>query len=118
MRYLCIVRNNASKKNQHFLADVITSNELWTSLDVDFDTWDEGEYTFVATCFYGDDLYYDNMTIDFKGDILDSVIHCTDGDVVLRDLNPFVDTLLIGEYKEIAVYDDKQDKNYLYDDEN
>lgn len=113
--YLLILRNNASKITTPFFVEAEESNALFISLNIDLSTLDDGEYTYAIVPFYGDEDYASSISFSYKGNLLDSVISCPDGDVVLRNLHPQIGVLQIGDYSEAKAFDNGIEKKYLYE---
>lgn len=90
---------------------------------------EDGEWQYAIVPYYRDfktdedNAYADAITYEYAGDILDTIIHCPDGDVRLGDLNPQTGIMLVGDY-DLPDYStdtkagDGRYNNYLYDDEN
>lgn len=110
--YSLIIRNNAT--NQPFAYSGLTntsSGRLYLKFEgLELDVPD-GEYTYaVFACDRTD------VTYDFKAQILDTVIHTDDGDVELRDLDPRIGLLRVGEInKDETVYDNKHNETFYYE---
>lgn len=117
MRYLFIYRNNASNEASNFVGYGEQTQELYVTLQVGsrFKDLPEGEYTYALVPFYGSDDYYSGMTLKYEGNLLDTLISCPDGDVVLRDLNPATGIFRIGKIGTRNTYDGDNNKIYFYE---
>lgn len=134
-KYLLIIRNSASARIHRsiFIDDVeddglrliIHNAEILVSLN----SSEDGEYQYAITPYYGEwetdegKAYTDAITIEYAGNLLDSIIHCPDGDVTLRDLHPQTGILRIGDYDIPNAITNKDAgdgyyNNYYYDEDN
>ena len=68
-----------------------------------------GEYYYVVIGNRRNDTVY-----EFKTDLLDTVIHTDEGDVQLKDLKPLTGLLRVGEVKDNAVWQERENKVYYY----
>ena len=109
--YTLILRNNATNEVSVYdgLQNVGNARLYLEFQDVELDVPD-GEYTYAAF-----DNDRDDITYDFKSNILDSVIHTDDGDVELRDINPRVGLMRIGIVEEANTYDNNDKQTYYYE---
>lgn len=69
----------------------------------------EGEYYYALICNDRDDVTY-----TLKTDVLETLIHTDDGDVILKDLKPLTGILRVGDVKEKNIYAEKKNKVYYY----
>lgn len=113
--YDIIIQNNASKKFYLLQGlEDIAPTELYlefSNVELPEDLPD-GEYTYA--CFIND---RDDVSYDFKTPILDTIIHTDDGDIVLKDIQPFTGLLRVGNIEQSNVYGDEH-LEYPYDDNN
>jgi len=104
-----ILKNNATSK-----FTIVTGQEnvsitaLYLQFDVDLDLPD-GEYTY---CVVGNDR--DDVVYDLKEDILSSTITTEESTIEMRDLNPYIGLMRIGDPVLNAVSDDNK-KEYYYE---
>ena len=110
--YNLIIRNNAT--NESYAYSGLT-NTYGGNLYLKFDHIElnvpDGEYTYAV---YGCDR--NDVTYDFKAQILDTIIHTGDGDVELRDLNPRIGILRIGDVVRDEVnYNNNHNETFYYE---
>lgn len=98
-----IIQNNASKEFFTYsgLTDESVSH-LYHEFGLELDVPD-GEYTYVVFVDERDDVEY-----ELKTPILSSILHTGDGDVLLRDIQPLIGLLRVGQ---TAVQENIYDKN-------
>lgn len=112
--YDIILQNNASK--EFFLLQGL-EDEARTELYLEFndvelpDDLPDGEYVYAVLGNKREDVTY-----VFNTPILDTIVQTEDGDVVLRDLQPFTGLLRVGLIVEKNVYDEDESNAYPYDD--
>lgn len=102
--YTLILRNNSTNEVRVFddLTDVGGARLYLQFEDVELDIPD-GEYTYAVF-----ETRRDDITYDFKANILDSILHTEDGDVELRDIHPRVGLMRIGLVQETNQYQDNK----------
>lgn len=115
MNYLFIYRNNASNEANNFVTSGVQTQELYNTISADLDDLPEGEYTYALVPFIGSNQYYSEMEFNYGGNLLDTIISCPDGDVVLRDLNPATGLFRIGQIGTINTYDEDNNKTFYYE---
>lgn len=112
-KYDLIIQNSASRATYVYsgLTDM-SDNHLFYHFELDLGV-ENGEYSYVVLRNDRDDVTY-----DFRIPILDTIVHTGEGNVVLRDLQPVMGLLRVGEKVEEAnIYDntaysgDTTDKN-------
>lgn len=114
MTYDIILENNGSR--EFFILQGL-ENVSTTDLYLQFDEVElpvgmpDGEYTYAVFSNNRDDVVYTPKT-----PILDTLIHTDDGDITLRDINPFTGLLRVGDVQETNIYPD-ENTNYLYPDQ-
>ena len=115
MNYLFIYRNNASNKANYFIASGTEYQELYIDLAVgdNLEGENDGEYTYALVPFFGNSAY--TLSLQYGGNLLDTIITCPDGVVKLRDLNPATGIFRIGTIKEPDQYDAGKNKTYYYE---
>lgn len=109
MRFTIILQNNTSKK-EYILENLInlSVNNLYIKFEnIDLDLQD-GEYTLV--CFANDRT---DCTYEIYDDLKNTVIHTTDGDCKLADINAYWDIMRVGEIKDKYTSKNK-DTEYYY----
>lgn len=108
MNYDVILKNNATGKYTLIPSqENVSPTELYLQFDVNLDLPD-GEYTYAVV------KTYDSVTYTFKQETLASIVSWEGGSAELRDFNPFVGLMRIGDIKSDAVYDDNK-QNYFYE---
>lgn len=115
MKYLFIYRNSASNNADNFVTNGEQTKELYITIEANLEGLPNGEYNYALVPFCGSDEYYDGMTFDYKGNLLDTMIHCPDGSIMLRDLNPATGIFRIGKIGETNTYDEGNNKIYFYE---
>lgn len=109
--YTLILKNNST--NEFTVYDDlqnVSGKQLYLEFnDVELEVPD-GEYTYAV--FLND---RDDITYDFKAEMLDTVLHTEDGDVELRDINPRIGLLRIGLVEETNKYDNNSRDTYYYE---
>lgn len=109
--YTLILKNNST--NEFTVYDGlqnVSGKQLYLEFnDVELEVPD-GEYTYAV---FSNDR--DDITYDFKAEILDTVLHTEDGDVELRDINPRIGLLRIGLVEETNKYDNNSRDTYYYE---
>lgn len=107
--YDIILKNNATGKFTIISGQSdVSSTELYLQFDVDIQQPD-GEYTYAVVR-----NNYSGITYDLKQELLASKVSWDGGSAELRDFNPFVGLMRIGDIKSDAVYDDNK-QNYFYE---
>lgn len=113
MFYDIILRNNAS--GEFFLLQGLI-DRAETELYLEFEEVElnvpDGEYTYAAFVNDRDDVSY-----TFKTPLLDTIVHTTDRDIVLKDIQPFTGLMRVGNVESINIYDE-ENVEYPYDDNN
>lgn len=112
--YDIIMQNNGSR--EFFILQGL-ENVSTTDLYLEFKEVElpvgmpDGEYTYAVFSNNRDDVVYTPKT-----PILDTLIHTDDGDITLRDINPFTGLLRVGDVQETNIYPEGN-TNYLYPDQ-
>lgn len=111
MKYTVILQNNTSKEFT-VLNDLenVSKSHLYLKFDaVDLDL-PEGEYTYV--CFPNT---RNDVTYEFKQDILETLVKTSDGNVKLRFLDPEIGLLRIGDVMESKNNYDQKNMTFYYE---
>lgn len=122
-KYMLITRNNASAKNACLFVSSDSEDKLRVILDANLDGYEDGEYQYAVIPFYGSEEYAAAIEIEYMGNLLDSVIHCPDGSIEVKDLHPQTGIMLIGDATVTENISDEDagsgyNKIYLYDEDN
>lgn len=92
------------------LTDVSTSERYVQFDDVDLpEDMPDGEYYYALIINNRDDVAY-----EFKTDLLKTIVKTDEGDVLLKDLKPLVGLLRVGQVKDNAIYQERENKTYYY----
>ncbi len=133
-RYLLFTRNSASNSiTRSLFLSMVDDDGISVKIDTsELDSLNnaaDGEYQYAIVPYYGEwsseegKAYADAITYEYAGNLLDTIIHCPDGDIMLRYLHPQTGILKIGTdmVPEVITDSDAGDghyKNYLYDEDN
>ena len=109
--YTIILRNNSTNEVAVYnnMQDVAMGRLYLEFRNVDIDVPD-GEYTYAVFTNNRNDVTY-----EFKADILDTIIHTEDGDCELRDINPRVGLMRVGIVSAVNTYDNNKNETYYYE---
>ena len=110
--YDIILQNNASKEFHLFnqLENVSLTNLYMEFDNIDLDELPAGEYTIV--CLFND---RDDIEYEYKTPILQTILHTSEGDIVLKDLYPFIGLLRIGDVQDVNTYNINNNTFIYYD---
>ena len=81
--YNLLLFNNSTKQTKAYFSLVNNGNNLYYDFNVDLDDLDCGEYTYFVIRNDRNDVTY-----EFKNSPLETLVHTSEGDVLLKDLTP------------------------------